>query len=410
MIPTIRSGRGNIGPLVRSNATSATSFLLVLALAMLAAPVAAQAPAKDDLARARALDREGAKAYGEARYNDAIRYFEEAYRLGGPAFELWNVAKCYLRLDQPEQAAEMLERYLSMPNLPKEDREEASQQLDTLKRRPSPLTVSSTPSGAQVMLDGKKIDGRTPLSISVAPGQHTVTVSSAKAAPIARQVDARYGRAVIVDVSLAGEGRPAPPENPYEESDAATISLRGALNLSIPRHGSIGGRAGPGFLALGTYKLTEAGPVSIAAGGFLSLAADSWGNRTNTTNQTPTCGPLRDAQSATALSVFGIGTASVRLGSSVRLTGIGGLGLAGYFVDHVGGDLFAPSCDPSPGLRPTLLLGAQVDYALTQRVRLSAFPLTWQIHSAFGGARSDPRDASGAWMRIGIGVGAGVDL
>ncbi|MDF2695457.1 MAG: Thiol-disulfide isomerase, partial [Labilithrix sp.] len=69
---------------------------------------------KDELARARALDREGAKAYGEGRYNDAIRYFEEAYRLGGPAFELWNVAKCHLRLDQPEQAAEMLERYLSL--------------------------------------------------------------------------------------------------------------------------------------------------------------------------------------------------------------------------------------------------------------------------------------------------------
>src|SRR5688572_754870 len=73
----------------------------------------ANPPSKhDDLARARALDKEGAKAYGAGRYNDAIKYFEEAHRLGGPPFELWNVAKCYLRLDQPEQAADLLERYL----------------------------------------------------------------------------------------------------------------------------------------------------------------------------------------------------------------------------------------------------------------------------------------------------------
>jgi len=36
--------------------------------------------------------------------------------------------------------------------------------------------------------------------------------------------------------------------------------------------------------------------------------------------------------------------------------------------------------------------------------------LSWQIQSAFDGARTTPRDASGAWMRFGIGIGAGVNL
>src|SRR5262245_20755789 len=87
----------------------------------------------DDLSRARALDKEGAKAYAAGRYTEAIHHFEESYRLGGPPFELWNVAKCYIRLDQTAPAAEMLERYLAVPNLPKQDREEASKQLDALK-------------------------------------------------------------------------------------------------------------------------------------------------------------------------------------------------------------------------------------------------------------------------------------
>ena len=90
--------------------------------------------------------------------------------------------------------------------------------------------------------------------------------------------------------------------------------------------------------------------------------------------------------------------------------GIGGVGLAGYFVEHVGGDLFVPSCTPSPGLRPALLFGAQIDYALTKNVRISAFPLTWQVQPAFDGTRAAPRDASGVWMRFGIGLGAGIDL
>lgn len=391
-------------------------MLLAFALALMPAPAAAQtrgrAPTrgKEDLARARALDREGAKAYGEGRYNDAIRYFEEAYRLGGPAFELWNVAKCYLRLDQPEQAAEMLERYLSTPNLPKEDREEATQQLEALKKRPSTLTVSSTPSGAQVSVDGKNV-GRTPLSISVAPGAHAVTVTPATGAPITRQIEARFGRALTVDTSLTpGDSRPPPPPNPYDEPEPGRIALRGAINLMLPRHGAVGGNAGAGLMALGTYKLTDVGRVSLSAGGLLSLSGDSWSNRTGEENTAPNCAPLRDAQSATALSLFGIGTASIPLGPSVRLAGIGGVGLAGYFVEHVGGDLFVPSCTPSPGVRPALLFGAAVDYALTKNVRLSAFPLTWQIQPAFGGVRTTPRDASGVWMRFGIGIGAGIDL
>jgi PEGA domain len=398
---------------VRPFALATVLFVLATAHEAGAAPVQPQhgAAARDDLARARALDREGAKAYGEGRYNDAIRYFEEAYRLGGPAFELWNIAKCHLRLDQPEQAAEMLERYLSLPNLPRADRDAAAEQLDALKKRPSTLTVSSTPSGAKVWVDGKAIEGRTPLSITVAAGPHTVTVSSTTNTPHTRQVEARYGRAVIVDTTIGGgEARPPPPANPYDDAGAGGLALRGGINLMLPRFGAVGGNAGIGLLALGTYTLREIGRASFAVGGLLSLSGDSWRNRTGTPNEAPNCAPLRDAQSATALSVFGIGTATMPVAAKVRVVAMGGLGLAGYFVEHVGGDVFIPSCQPSPGIRPAFLLGAAVDYLATKAVRLSVFPITWQVQPAFDGSRGDPRDASGVWMRFGMGLGAGVDL
>ena len=54
--------------------------------------------------------------------------------------------------------------------------------------------------------------------------------------------------------------------------------------------------------------------------------------------------------------------------------------------------------------------GAQLDYALTPLVRLSALPLVLQLQPSFEGTRSAPLDASGVWMRATIAIGAGVDL
>jgi hypothetical protein len=396
------------------------AVLLVFVLganAVSAAPPPARPKAsKDDLARARQLDREGAKAYGAGRFSDAIRFFEEAYRLGGPAFELWNVAKCYMRLDQPDQAGEMLERYLAIQSIPKEDRDEATKQLDAIKNRPSPFTVSSTPSGAQVSVDGKPIEGRTPISTTIPPGEHTVTVTGS-GEPYTQKVDARYGRPVNIDATLTGgsvggEDRPEPPSNPYDDEagGASSLSFRLGLGLVLPKHGAVGGGTKLGFLAMGTFKVAEVGPASIGVGGLLAINGDSWKNRTGDPDEVEGCNKLQSPNSATALSLFGIGHASFPILPKLRAGGMAGLGIAGYLVDDLGGDLFVPTCKASPGVRPAVLFGTQLDYAITDRFRISAFPLTWQIQPAFAGARATPRDASGVWMRFGVSVGVGVDL
>lgn len=372
--------------------------------------LAAPRPSKDDLARARVLDREGVKAFGEGRYNDAVRFFDEAYRLGGPPFELWNVAKCYLRLDEPEQAAETLERYLALENLPPDDRKEASDQLEELRRRESTLTVSSNPTGASVSVDGKPIEGRTPVSTTVAPGTHTVTVTSDKHASYTRQIDAHYGRAVIVDASLVHEDRPPPPGNPYEEKEDRRFAVRGIVAAILPRFGEIGGDATPGALVSGTYRISEGSPA-VAIGALVSISADSWGNSVNAPSTVRGCdGTLPGSFGATAISLYGIGTAGFGLGSRLRVVGVGGVGVAGYIVPDTGGDVFAPSCTSSPGLRPALMLGGQLDYALTSSFRLTAMPINLQLMPAFSGVRRTPLDASGLWMRFGIGIGAGVDF
>lgn len=391
-------------------------LFLVLCAVFVTTPAGAQPRrgATDDLSRARVLDREGVKAFGEGRYNDAIRFFEEAHRLGGPPFELWNIARCHLHLDQPEQAAEMLERYLETPNLPPDDRKEASEQLDDLRRRPSTLTVSSSPTGAAVILDGKPLEaGRTPVSTSVPPGPHVVTVQLEDHAPYTRQVEARYGRAVIVDAALATGGddhRPPPPANPYSDNDDRRVALRGHLGIVLPRHGGVGGDSAPGLMVSGTYRLNDGSP-SFALGGLVSVTGDSWSNNVNAPNTVQGCtGRLPGSFSATAFSLYALGTTGINIVPRLRVVGLGGIGVAAYAISDTGGDLFVPSCTSSPGLRPALLLGAQVDYALGGTFRLSAMPLSMQIHPAFSGVRETPLDATGAWVRFMLGIGIGVDL
>jgi hypothetical protein len=364
-------------------------------------------PAADDLARARALDQQGAKAYADGRYNDAIRYFEEAYRLGGPPFELWNIAKCHVRLDQPEQAAEVLERYLALQSLPPEDREEAEQQLDGLRKRPSTLTVASSPTGAGVSIDGKPVEGaRTPLTVSVPPGQHTVAVALPKYVIETREVEARYGRAVILDVPLDEDPRAQPLGD-------SRLALTGFVGLSLPRHGEVGGAAGATGVLTGTYRALDLGRTSLAFGGLVSIAGDSWNNTIGapTTNVAGCSAALRDPHGAAATSLMAIAAVGWPVGRRVRIHGVLGAGLAMYLAgSDVGGDLFAPSCDAKTGLRPALVFGAKIDYALTPRVHLSALPITVQLHEAFDGARAAPRDATGLWVRAAIAIGAGVDL
>lgn len=402
-----------------------TQALLLVGIALALAPGAASAQtrapstasgprAAEDLSRARVLDQQGAKAYGDGRYNDAIRYFEESLRLGGPPFELWNIAKCYVRLDQPEQAAEMLERYLATPTLPSDDREEATQQLEALRQRTSTVTIASLPTGAAVTLDGRvppEGTGKTPTSFTVPPGQHTITLTVPKRAVYTQTIDARYGRAVILDVQLKEDGQgSAPPANPYGDGEIRRIALRGDVGVMLPRYGSVGGAAHATLTASGTYRFADVGATTFAVGAMLLLTGDSWENTVAAPVTAAPCGMLNNPRSDTALSMFVMGTAGWELAPRLRAHAIAGVGLAAIFADDLGGDVFVTACSPSPAPRPAMMFGGQLDYAVTPAVRLSALPLVLQLQPSFEGTRSTPIDTSGLWLRATIAVGVGVDL
>lgn len=403
-------------------------FLVVVILAALVPPLrGARAQGRDDeLARARVLDHEGVHAYREGRYKDAIRYFGEALKLGGPPSEMWNIAKCHLHLDEPEQASEEIQKYLAQSGLSAADRAEATEQLQELQRRRSTLTVSSSPGSASVFLDGRReASGTTPLSIEIAPGTHAVAVDAQGYRPFATQVDAHFGRAVIVDAQLTrGEGPTAPPPpargkptrgvQPPPAADpphAPRIGVGAQLIAYFPRLGGYGESAHAGFALAGSYYLHRTSELLFGIGLRVGVTSDSWSNTIAAPRRAPNCGgALPLDESATEVSIFGTGSFAYFVSPRLRIGGDAGLGLATYSASEVGGDLFLATCQPGFGVKPALHLGAEASYSLTSLVRMVASPLMLELHPAFDGARTAPIDVSGLWLRLGIGLGVAVDL
>jgi hypothetical protein len=150
---------------------------------------------------ARELDQQGVRSFRAGRYADAIAYFRAAYDLGGPSSELWNIVRCREGMDDPQGAAAAIDVYLSLKNLSQGDRADADREAQSIRARPSLVTVTTNPSGAAVSLDGKTA-GQAPISMEVHAGSHSVAVRLPGYEPATQTVEARFGRAIIVTLDL----------------------------------------------------------------------------------------------------------------------------------------------------------------------------------------------------------------
>jgi hypothetical protein len=151
---------------------------------------------------ARELDQNGVRSFRAGRYTDAIAYFRAAYQLGGPSSELWNIVRCREGMDDVEGAATAIDDYLAAKDLLPADRADAVREAQALRARASTLTITTTPSGASVSVDGRAVAGATPLSTDLRAGQHTIAVRHEGYLTGTQAVEARFGRAVIVTLDL----------------------------------------------------------------------------------------------------------------------------------------------------------------------------------------------------------------
>lgn len=139
------------------------TLVAALTLGLVCASVPARAepqPGDQELARAHFIT--GRSYYDQGRWADALKEFQEAYRLSQRPGFLYNVGVCYEQLHQPAQAIDAFERYLgASPKAP--DRAEVQTRIDRLRAaeaaapRPkpapavavAPAAVAATPAPAR---------------------------------------------------------------------------------------------------------------------------------------------------------------------------------------------------------------------------------------------------------------------
>lgn len=115
---------------------------------LLAVPVNAQVPDSSRDEEARRLFQAGQIAYEDARYADALGYFERSYELSQRPELLFNIGQTADRLRDDERAIAAFERYVEL--LPDaENRRQVEVRLDILRTRSTPVADPPAPSAEE---------------------------------------------------------------------------------------------------------------------------------------------------------------------------------------------------------------------------------------------------------------------
>ncbi len=372
-----------------------------------------------DLVRARELDALGVRAFKDGRYRDAIRFFTEAYRLGAPSSELWNIARCHKKLDEPEEEIDAIKEYLAQQDLSTQERAEATKELGEVRGRHSTVSIDSSPAGGIVLVDGRRVGGSstTPLSVSVPPGSHKIRVEKRGAGEYETEIDAKFGRAVIVTATLEptdedvtkGDPRDKVPANPEVIRAERRFSIALEGGYFVPRLSDYAAPLAPALHLAVRYAFVSSSSGFVHAGVRFGWTQDRWRSGTVVEPSPTGCilPPSFVAQDLSALAVIGGG---LRLGARTRLGGELGIGLDTLTGSEAGGEVFTPTCSPSFGARVLGHASLEASYSIVPALRVVLSPVVFQLHPAFSGARTAPVDTTGAWWRIGSGLGLAVDL
>lgn len=401
------------------------SWLLVLSFALFSlagtfdgAAAAQERSGTPDMKRARELDQQGSRAFRDGHFKDAIFFFTEAFESGAPPVELWNIAKCHMKLDEPEQAEDAFRKYLEQPDLTAGDRADATQELEELRGRPSTLAIDSEPSGATFTIDDSpNARGTTPGSIDIPPGHHHVHVEKDKVGAYDVEVDARLGRALILHAKLgsnSGEVTSGAPSELDARESSYNLTFAESFGFFVPKLGGYADAVRPVLHLSARYGFAHVRDLVITGGLRFDATTDGWHATPATAlpaGTTPPLCPIGNDFTSTELAAFLVGGARLRVHPRVHVGAEVGLGLTDFTGDPAGGEVFTPDCDPSYGLRPALHLGSEVSFVLTPkgpfRARAMLEPVLFQAHAAYHGTRDE---TGGLWWRIGSALGFALDF
>jgi len=172
---------------------------IVIALGLCARVAAAQ-PSAEAKAQAKQAFARAESAERRKDWRSAIDEYQRAYDLVPHPDVLFNIAVDLERLEEYRDAATYYRRYLDDQGDDAADRTKIEALIGKLRGRPGTVTVTSTPAGAAIAVDGTPA-GQTPAELTLA-GAHTLTIAGVEQR-IERSVTVEFGEPQAVEVALA---------------------------------------------------------------------------------------------------------------------------------------------------------------------------------------------------------------
>ena len=213
---------------------AASCFVVVFLLLGLGQARAAEVPSEEAAMKhfARALE-----LVDGGDFQGGLQAFKEAYA-AKPHFAVWyNIAQAHISLGQPLEAIEALLRCLreGQDQIPPEKHLQVEEQIKLIEAFLGELEVTTEPSGALLMVDGREI-GRTPLSepIRLVAGTHRIAASLDGRPTVERSVSIGQGRHHEVVLQLPPPSTPLPPQPSSGPDDDILRSPGGQLSQATP--------------------------------------------------------------------------------------------------------------------------------------------------------------------------------
>ncbi len=201
----------------------------------------------------------GALMFESRRYDAAEHAWLRAYAIGRDPKLLVAIADTRQRREDAPGAVAMLEQYLvERPDAP--DRASIEARIATLLKSPGRLVIRSMEPGHAILLDGVPSGKKTPATLEVEPGEHTVIVVGE-----GRRVGERTVRVAYGEVSELDFTPQTPSRVTLEQSDEANLQAELSKNeedrtirRAVIATGSISAAALASGIVLGALALKTA--------------------------------------------------------------------------------------------------------------------------------------------------------
>jgi hypothetical protein len=261
---------------------------ILLALVAAASVASAQPAPGGDKVDAKSLMQSGVKLLEAKDYLGALAVFKDAYRRFPSAKILLNIGTTLRLLERNAEAANEYQLYLDSKDADPAKRAEVQAAIADLDKTVGTLTLTITPSDAEVQLADDWLPAAQTHVWRIPPGPMTIHVRAKAYLPSAESVNVGAGETKAVQVALAAEPKPVETkvvtvEQPLPVVTEGPRTRWGALAVV---HVSVLPKIGSAWLVGGTLDVTEQlalegavilGPGLVSSGMATTLPPPSFG-------------------------------------------------------------------------------------------------------------------------------------